>query len=247
MSTLTLLANDVAGAVLRAAVGASVSDASGLAELVRGEVSARRECTRASTIRRVRRFVEVAGALDEEALGTVCDQLERSGDIASAPGGRLFATPLRAIEIGDGALKIVCSLPTRLLSRRLEGAWSIKGVARSVRLDKPEHASAVVGALKGVLLTPAQWACLDRAPLADDAWLAGLDRRLKARAQLAASLERDELLSWRGFIATPDGTVWSEKAEHGSTRLWRGRNRWGYWHYAWTGKGELRDAAASFR
>jgi len=78
---------------------------------------------------------------------------------------------------------------------------------------------------------------LDRVPRADQSWLDSLDRRLKAEPEAASSLERDEPLAWCGCVATASGIRWKAGEPGKTARLWRARNRWGHWHYAWTQQG----------
>ena len=237
MTRLTLLQPDGARSVLHEALGLDPSDLAGIADLVRSEVSARSMCQRSSTIRRVQRLVAPVARIDEGAVSEVCDLLEREGDVVVASGGVLFGTPLRAVELGSGELRIVSSLPTKHLSGRMAGIWRVQGTSRSCRFDDAEQARAAVVATEGVVVSPAGWACLDRVPCADHTWLDLLDRRLRAEPEGAGSLERDEPLGWRGCVATEGGFRWAPAESAKEARLWRARNHWGHWLFAWTGEG----------
>jgi hypothetical protein len=208
-----------------------------IADLIRGEVSARGACSRATTIRRVRRFVAPAIDLDEALVADVCDQLEREGDIVLGAGGILYASPLRAVDLGDRTLRIASSLPTCRLRERIAGSWTLSGVVRTCRVEDLDQLRLAVAAAEGVLITPSDWACLDRVPSADQDWLDSLDRRLRAEPEAPGSLERDEDLGWRGCEVTPSGIRWKAAEPEPRKRLWRARNRWGHWHYAWTREG----------
>jgi len=240
---LTLLANDDARRVLFAALGAEPQDLAGIADLIRDEVSAHGTCQRAATLRRVARRVTPALALDESLVADVCDLLVREGDAVLGPGGVLFATPLRAVDLGGGCLRIASSFSTRRLTDWIVGTWQVVGTSRTCRVENEERARAAVVAAGGVVLTPGAWACLDRVPPADQAWLDQLDRRLRVVPELPSSLERDEALTWAGCVADAAGVRWRTEASEPSKRLWRARNRWGRWHFAWTQAGTPATAA----
>lgn len=234
MTSLVLLPREKARDVLIQALGADAAQTAGIADLVREEVTARGSCARAMTIKRVCRFVAPAIALESSTVSDVCDLLEREGDVVLGDAGLLFSTPLRAIDLGEGMFRVASSMSTRRLASFLVGSWNVVGTSRTCLVQNPVEAHAAVGAAGGVVLTPAAWASLDRVPCADERWLDGLDRRLKVQSEAAASLERDEPLGWAGLAVTPAGFRWKVDGRDPSTRLWRAKNRWGHWHYAWT-------------
>ncbi len=242
MTSLVFLPREKARDVLIQALGADAAQTAGLADLVREEVTARGSCARAMTIKRVCRFVAPAIALDSSTVSDVCDLLEREGDVVVATAGLLYCTPLRAIDLGDGTLKIVSSLPTRRLTDILVGTWNVAGTSRTCAVQHLEGARGAVNAVGGVVLAPSEWACFDRVPLADQHWLDGLDRRLKTDPESPASLERDERLAWAGCVATPTSFRWNVTDADPSTRLWRAKNQWGRWQYAWTEFGTPRTS-----
>ena len=234
MTKLALLPDEKTRDVLLEALGADPSQITGIADLVRDHVSAHGTCPRAATIRRVCRFVAPALRLDESSVAEVCDLLEREGDIVLGPGGSLFATPIRAVDLGGGRLRIASSFSTGRLATLVAGTWNVVGTSRTCLVEDGARAGAAIVAAGGVVLTPAGWACLDRVPCADQNWLDGLGRRLKAQPEAPLSLERDELLTWEACVPTANGIRWKAGEEDPSARLWRAKNRWGYWHYAWT-------------
>jgi len=237
MTTLALLPGGQASEVLREALGEDPAQMAGVADLIRDEVTARGACPRAATIRRVCRFVSPAVALDEAVVEDVCDRLERDGDLVLAVGGVLYSTPLRAVDLGQGVLRFASSLSTRRLAAQVVGIWTVTGTSRTCQVADADQARAAIVAAGGIVITPSAWACLDRTPRADQDWLAALDRRLTAEPETPASLERDESLVWAG-CAVADGQIrWQAKGPEHATRLWRVRNRWGHWHYAWTQQG----------
>ena len=237
MTRLVLLPPDQAGEVLMEALGGDPTQVAGLSDLIRDEVTARGACPRAATIQRVCRFVAPAVALDASHVAAVCQRLERDGDIVIGPGGVLYATPLRAVDLGEGALRILSSLSTPRLAPQLSGSWTVAGTTRTCQAKDLDQARAEVLALGGVVISPAEWAGLDRAPPADQGWLDALDRRLAVEPEPPASLERDDPLTWCGCTVAGGAVRWKAGAPESATRLWRSRNRWGHWHYAWTEQG----------
>ncbi len=242
MTELVLLPDESAGDVLLEALGTDPSQVAGIADLLRDEVTAHGACQRAATIKRVCRFVAPAFALEEASVADVCDLLEREGDVVVGAGGVLFATPLRAVDLDGGTLRLASSLSTRRLATLVAGAWNVVGTSRTCLVENVDQARAAVVAAGGVVLTPSAWACLDRVPRADQSWLDGLDRRLKAEPEALSSLERDETLAWCACVAAASGIRWKADNAGRTARLWRARNRWGYWHYAWTQHGNPTQA-----
>jgi len=245
MTTLNLLPAEQARSIFAAALDADPEDSVEItAELVRSEVSSRGACSRVHTIRRVCSFAAPALALDPARVADVCDELARAGDIVLADRGVLHATPLRAIACGSGTYRIVCSLATTRLGEFLPpGEWARSGVTRTLRLQDDKPLQAAVSAARGVVLTPAAWACLDRLPPADGRWIESLDRRLDAAPEPAGSLDHDQPLAWAGFVALDGNLRWQKESTALQARLWRARDRWGYWRYVWTRLGSPRTAA----
>lgn len=235
--TLSLLAYDAAPGVLLEALDAEPSQLAGVADLVRGYVTAHGASPRAVAVRRICRAAAPAFTLDESVVSDACDLLEREGDVVLADGGVLFATPLRAVKLDGQDFRIASSLPTRRLATLLIGSWNVAGTSRRCRVDDTERASAAVIEAGGVVLTPSAWARLDRVPAADQRWLESLELRLRSAAEAASSLERDEALAWSGYVATDSGLRWKAANAGEGARLWRARNRWGHWHHAWTEQG----------
>lgn len=242
MTKLALLKTEDARAVLAEVLGGDRAEVSGVADLVRGEVSARQACQRSSTIMRVRRLAAPVNTIDETLVAQVCDLLVREGDVVAGTGGVLFSTPLRTVDLGGGEFRIASSLPTKYLASVLGGSWNVVGNSRTCRVENEQRARDAVAAAGGVVLSPADWACLDRTPRADQSWLEGLDRRLRAEPEGPGSLERDESLAWRGCIATEGGFRWAPAESATAARLWRARNRWGHWLFAWSQDGTPKNS-----
>src|SRR5687768_4026385 len=177
---------------------ASELDTMAVAELLRAELTARGNATRTMLVRRIQQIVAPLLVLERETVLTVCSDLERAGDVNEAPGGVLFATPLRAISLRPMEFRIVGSLPIALLQSKLPGTWTSHGVIRSCRSDESmdEEWRARVVSAGGVIISPETWAGFDTAPKADAAWLASLDARLALPSRPGGVLQRDASLSW---------------------------------------------------
>jgi hypothetical protein len=225
---LTVLSEIRGREVLVDSVGSDPTQESGIADFLRAEVSARGSSLRSASIRRVARAVAPAIILDPSVIADVCEELERAGDFQTGEGGTLFATPVRAVDLSADTFRVVCSLPTSALSMIIPGAWTIDGIARTCEPRKPIEPSV------GTVLSASVWAGFDRTPAADENWLSSLDRRLQSDPQPPGSLERDEQLVWIGLVASDARVRWTSKDTGESTKLWRARNRWGYWVHAWT-------------
>ena len=206
MTTLALLPGGQASEVLREALGEDPAQIAGIADLIRDEVTGRGACPRAATIKRLCRFVSPAVTLDEALVTDVCDRLERDGDLVLAAGGVLYSMPLRAIDRGQGVLRFASSLSTRRLAAQVVGIWTVAGTSRTCQVADADQARAAIVAAGGIVISPWDWACLDRTARADQDWLEALDRRLAAEPETPASLERDESLVWAG-CAVADGQL----------------------------------------
>lgn len=199
--TLTLLTATAATDRLRLRQGADPASDEGLCGLLRAEVHARGQAPRSVTIDRVLHLVEPVMEVNPERLASLVDALVREGDLVRAPGGALWATPLRAVPFVNGRARLFSSLPGHALAKVLGAEPEARGAIRSVAWQQAMGAS--VAAVGGRVLTPEGWAGLDRAPIANDAFLANLDERLAWEAEPPASLERDGPLEWRAWV--PDG------------------------------------------
>lgn len=236
---LSILANEQSLNVLLSSIEANPNEVVGIAELLRQEVSARGHCLRSTAISRVSRFVAPAVSLNSELVLEVCESLEHIGDFLLGDGGTLFASPVRAINLGNNAYRFVSSLPSSRLAFLIKGNWQIDGIIRTCRLEtnQEELLQETINSLGGVILSPSSWAGLDKTAPANSQWLEGLERRFQIETKPAKSLEKDEQLSWAGCVAALEGIRWKSDEASKMAQLWRARNRWGYWLYAWTKSG----------
>ena len=224
---------------------ASELDTMAVAELLRAELTARGNATRTMLVRRIQQIVAPLLVLERETVLTVCSDLERAGDVNEAPGGVLFATPLRAISLRPMEFRIVGSLPIALLQSKLPGNWTSHGVIRSCRIDEStdEEWRATVASAGGVIISPETWAGFDTAPKADAGWLASLDARLALPSRPGGVLQRDASLSWKAMLTGEDGVRWMAGDAQCTARLWRAWNEYGYWVFAWTEGGHPSTSA----
>jgi len=222
--------------ILTATLGADASSVIGMAELLRHEISARGSCQRSAAIGRVQRLAAPAVKLSADAVGNVCDALEREGDMVLAAGGKLVSAPVRSVDLGKGAFRIFSSLPSSSLKNKLPGQWLVDGVQRTCSVPEGRQSEIIeaVEALRGVVLPPAAWAGFDRMPAADSDWLESLDRRLEWNAKPAGSLERDGVLVWSAWELRDAQFGWRTPTAETKARLWRAVHPWWRWVYAYT-------------
>lgn len=239
--SLTLLHPATASGSLASWLGAPVESDEGLCDLLRAEVHARGQAQRMLTLDRVRRRLQPVGEVEDARLDALCEALLREGDLMLSPGGVLWSTPLRAVLLAGGAARLFSSMPRAALTRLLGGAPAAQGATRTIAWE--DAMGAAVAEAGGVVLTPATWAGLDRAPLADGALLARLDARLAWESEPPSSLERDGPLEWRGWVPDGDHPGW-RRAAPGARLWWAQAPRRGQ-HRAWTA-GEGSPAVAAF-
>jgi hypothetical protein len=239
--TLTLLDATAAADRMNRHLGVEPSSDEGLCALLRAEVHARGHAPRAVTLDRVRRLVAPFAEVDVERLAALVDALQRESDLVLAPGGVLWATPLRAVLLMNGTARLFSSLSSADLAMVLGVGPASRGAARTVRWQEPMvHAVASVG---GLVLNSEAWAGLDRAPRADHTFVAQLDERVAWEAEPPASVERDGPLEWRGWVPGGKRPGWQRDAA--TARLWWARTPFRGHRRAWT-SGEGSPTTTSF-
>ena len=206
------------------------------AELIRAEVHSRGSCPRWSALRRIREALGELAHDDDGALDDVCETLEYEGDVTASRGGFLHASPVRAVEVEEGAHRIFTSVPTKVLAREMPGALEVDGVRRLHRFEDTGVTKAALEELGGIVLTAEAWAGLNRTPEADQKWLDQLDERLKWRPESAGSMDGDGRLEWSAFTGSDEGVVWRRGED--AARLWRARTPFGHWVHVWCNDGK---------
>lgn len=227
---LTILETAAGFEHMSAMLGADISTELGLAELLRAEITARGTAPRAATLERIGRLIAPIAVIDPEPLARTCEALVREGDLVLAAGGVLAATPVRLIRLAGEVARVVSSLPTVDLRVALDVDVERRDLIRQVPWTAASEAA--VAALGGVVLTPEKWAGLDRAPLADDAFLLRLDQRLAGSLSSSEFHGRDEPLEWRGWTWHEIRGAWRRDAAN--TPLWRAQSAWRGFVSAWT-------------
>ncbi len=228
---------------LTARWGAIAADET-LADLIRCEVTARGTCTRWAALRRIEQAA--SPHVDEELkqrLGELCAALEAEGDVTASSGGLLHTSPLRAVDIQPGELRLITSLPTHRLSV-LPGRIEASGVRRMLgfETDRADEVTKSITAQGGIVVSAEAWAGLDLTPCADARWLESLEARLTWKPEAAGSLERDGALDWRGLVIEEARPRWKREGEGG--RLWRARTPLGRWVWAWSAESQTPSTGA---
>lgn len=215
---------------MSAMLGADTSTELGLAELLRAEITARGTAPRGATLERIRRLVAPIAVIDPELLARTCEALVREGDLVLAAGGVLAATPVRLVRLAGDVARVVSSLPTVDLKVALGVEVERRGLVRKVPWTTAGETA--VAALSGVVLSPEEWAGLDRAPLADDTFLLRLDQRLAGSLLSPERRGTDEPLAWRGWTWHESRGAW--RSDAAETPLWRAKSTWRGFVSAWT-------------
>lgn len=228
-----LLDEAEANRVLFDTLGASPNSETGLAELVREEVSARGTCLRSSVLRRVVARLDGVVSPEPGLVERACDALVREGDVLLVPGGELAATPIRVVAAGASSVRVFTSLPSVRLARLLDTAVVCAGFRRT--LAAAPHLGERVRALHGVMLTPEQWAGVTRAPAANPEYLGEFCQRLGWTTTRSWAEERDGPLDWQGLVAVDSEAVW--RRPPATARLWRARHPIRRFVNAWTAGG----------
>ena len=241
-TSLKLSAIEAVSDQLTAALGGNPLDSmEAVAECLRNEIFARGASTRRTVCQEVTNKLGVFVAIDRDAVRGTLDDLERCGDIASAPGGRVAATPVRLVRIAMGRYAVFSAIPTVHLSRALADCSVVSRGTQ--RLLTAEDAVAAleenVAARGGEILTIERWAGLDRVPPCGDEWMQQLAHRFDTGKVGPDSWESDLLDPWSAYV--PDVTIpvqrrrWTSASKVGDRgSLWRSRHSGGWWVYAWS-------------
>lgn len=244
-TSLTLSAIEAVSDQFAVTLGGNPLDSTeAVAECLRNEIFARGASTRRTVCQEVTNQLDAFVEIDRDKVRGILDDLERCGDIASAPGGRVAATPVRLVRIARGRYAVFSATPTVQLARALADCRVVsRGTQRHLTAeDAVEKLEANVAARGGLILTIERWAGLDRIPPCGAEWIQQLAHRFDTGKVGPDSWESDRLDSWSAYI--PDATIptqrrrWvsaSKVGDRGS--LWRSRHAGGWWVYAWSEAG----------
>lgn len=131
---------------------------------------------------------------------------------------------------------VLASAPSAQLRASLPGSLSGVGIKRICHLGEREQEAfaAAVEALGGMTITPEVWAGFGLTPLADDQWLAHLEKRLTwTRGRVG-----NNGLEWSGLEVSSNGVHWRRGGTE-LTRLWRAKDIFRRYVWAWSNAGQV--------
>ena len=221
--------------------GHAPDDIAAVAELLRHELSARGVSTRRTICENAGLQLAAFAEWPKEVIRKALDELERSGDVSSAPGGRVAPAPLRLVDLDGRKFAVFCGMPSSALRREFPAAvltgeqtqrWMTLG-------DIPgDDFMGKLSALGGLTMSTVRWAGMDRVPACGSDWLDDLAGRLEFDSCQPDSWDFESLDEWSVYV--PDVSVpaqrkrWCRSSKAESGQLWRSRHRMGWWVYAWT-------------
>jgi len=193
-------------------------------------------------LKSVHGFISSFSDTEIEAVYEVLKTLELNGDITSGPQGMIAATPLRAIKISNGRYKLFGSLPSRELFQKFDLKRFNSGVFRWLECDNDDEFYVQVDSFQGIILKPERWAGLDKTLPAGPDWLERLSTRMACDSVPGGTLSFGTDNFWQMYQTPVEqtvnhGTLWKKGLSDSSGSLWRMRNHYGRWIFAWTGGG----------
>lgn len=208
-----------------------------IADALRAEICARRIVTRRTLCNRVLELLQPIYQVQVDVVKTGLEELEYAGDITSGDNGQLAAAPLRAVQIDINQYLFVGGPDTKTLQKLVDCEINNSLVPRRATARDSSKVLTQLSVCNAKVLSPHRWSGLDRAPLADSAWLSDLDDELKVIGKPGLALESncDE---WRVYtsevVADGERSRWSKPRNDDNGSLWRARHIRGYWLYVWT-------------
>jgi hypothetical protein len=238
---LVITTEDIVRENLSRLIGHSLDDLSTVSEMLRHELSARGISSRRTVCDQVEAQLAAFATCTREGIRKTLDELERSGDVSSAPGGRIAPAPLRLVDLDGRRFAVFCGLPSSELRRGFPFA-DIASEQTQRWLSFPESAGSVfndtVAAMGGQVISTARWAGMDRVQACGEEWMEDLASRLEQESSRPDSWDQESLDEWNVYV--PDAAVptqrkrWSRLSKQANGHLWRARHRLGWWVYAWT-------------
>lgn len=215
-----------------------------LADLLRAEIEARVVGTRRAIVRRVAALADPVLAPEADEIRAILEDLVRAGDVTSAPGGQLAATPLRLVPCGGGLFKVFGSMPTYSLGPRLPSLAIDARVRRQATLGQgdPEVLREQLTQAGGSIVEAERWSGLETSPSVGPSWLREVTARLERAPAPAGSLDEGVTKGWRVYWPESGSETQAERWKHevGNKRLgrlWRAWDDRGWYVHAWTGGG----------
>lgn len=209
-----------------------------LADGLRAELWARTTVTRRPLCRRIVELLEPACPVELETAKRVLHEMERAGDVTVGERGLLAAAPLRAVDLGGGNFLLVGGPESSRLRQLLGCDVGVRATSRTVDVEEDDtRLRQTISAAGGTVLTPGQWAGLDRVLPAGAEWLQALDVELHHNPRPPEVLPA-ECGEWRYYEPSSDdsgeSSLWSKVKGQSRGQLWRARNDHGYWVHVWT-------------
>ncbi len=238
---LSTTAADLVKENLTRLTGHAPNDIAAVAELLRHELSARGVSTRRTICENAGMQLAAFAEWPREVIRKTLDELERSGDVSSAPGGRVAPAPLRLVDLDGKRFAVFCGLPSAALRREFPAAvLTGEQTQRWMTFDgiPGDDFTGKMSALGGLIMSTARWAGMDRVPACGADWLEELASRLEYESCQPDSWEFESLDEWGVYV--PDASVpaqrkrWCRSSKVEGGLLWRSRHRMGWWVYAWT-------------
>lgn len=240
--TLTVTSEEDLKAQLSVALKCPLEGQTPIAEGLRQELFARGTSTRRAVCQQVQARLQPFLQIDKEITRQVLDDLERAGDIHSAPGGKIAGAPLRLVHLGGDRFAVFgCVSTPALLETFQEAEIELEGIQRwisgsTISEAFPENSSGEPTAL---FMPMQRWAGLNRVPACGEKWLEQITNRFASELVKPASWDRDNLDSWSAYSPDPEIAQqrrrWKRKGKEELTgQLWRTRHAGGWWLYAWT-------------
>lgn len=209
-----------------------------LAEILRSELAARRVCSRRALCSKVAAMLEPLQQTSIDEVKGVLAELETKGDVTSGSKGQIAASPLRAVQVGEGRYHLHGSVASRKLFHTFPEVALTLGLNRLLSSSEDQDCvSNKIAKLGGIVLKPERWAGLSKTPRADTEWLSSLDTMLENRKIPAGSLDNGINDVWQAYIEAkgkPQNERWEKSIQDENRKLWRAWHDRGWYLFAWT-------------
>ncbi|CAB1063565.1 hypothetical protein D1BOALGB6SA_8348 [Olavius sp. associated proteobacterium Delta 1] len=210
-------------------------------ETLRSELTARVVSNRLALCKRVKDSIAPIEAVELESILGQLEILEINGDATRGPGGKVAAAPLRAVKTGPNRYNIYGTLPSADLLGKMPIETIDKSAAsRSVIIKDESHEQFVrtVSEMAGKVLSPEQWAGLEKSEPAGAEWIKKLNQWLNQGGKEPGFIRIEFPEAWRVYRPEQQkdsqSKRWKKQVGDGEDRLWRCRSVYGRWLYVWT-------------
>lgn len=232
---------DLVRETLTGLTGHALDERSTLAEMLRHELSARGVSSRRTVCDSTEAQLAAFASWPREEIRKTLDELERSGDVSSAPGGRVAPAPLRLVDLDGKRFVVFGGMPSSTLRCEFSAAEVTTEETQRwmVFADVPGgEFTEQVARLGGLILSPTRWAGMDRVPACGPEWLVDLEQLLELNPVRPSAWDFESMDEWSVYVPDPSVPAqrfrWCRSAKGATGQLWRSRHRLGWWAYAWT-------------